>query len=99
MPGSVPDVLVVFLPRKVGQRYKCIVILRIVAKVECPDGHSVLKRQIVGAAGFAENVAEPVSANDNGANFKLFISHKKHHPPTSYHAGGLGASGKGGVRP
>ena len=80
MSGSVPDVLVVFLLCKVGQRYKCIVILRIVAKVECPDGHSVLKRQIVGAAGFAENVAEPVPANDNGANFKLFISHKKTPP-------------------
>ena len=68
--------LVVFLLREVCQRHKGIVVARIVIESERPDGHSVLEHQIVAAAGFVENVAEPVLANDSGANFKLFISHK-----------------------
>lgn len=68
--------LVVFLLREVGQRHKGIVVARIVIESERPNGHSVLEHQIVATAGFVENVAEPVLANDSGANFKLFISHK-----------------------
>ena len=75
--------LVVFLLRKVDQRHKRIVVVRIIDEAERPDGHSVLKRwkrllqaDVVKLRKSGKNIAEPAGMRDHKTDFKLLNRHK-----------------------
>lgn len=67
---------VIFLLRKVSERYMRVIVKLTVTKVKCHDRQGILKVLIIAKAGSLENVAEFLLMNDRSTNFKLFICHK-----------------------